>query len=72
MQSTFRPRPIGRAVLGSIALIGTVLVAAVVVVVGQPSSTAPPEGLRDNTPAVHALVNVHLVLAPGLVVIHRA
>jgi N-acetylglucosamine-6-phosphate deacetylase len=30
-----------------------------------PPSTTPPEGLRENTPAVHALVNAKLVVAPG-------
>src|SRR5688572_4806447 len=31
-------------------------------------STTPPEGLRENTPAIHALVNAKLVLAPGRVI----
>jgi imidazolonepropionase-like amidohydrolase len=49
-----------------------VLVAAVGVVVmvvgvgrGQPPTTVPPDGLRENTPAVHALVNAKVVLSPG-------
>ncbi|HZN66177.1 MAG TPA: amidohydrolase family protein, partial [Tepidisphaeraceae bacterium] len=33
--------------------------------VAQPPTTVPPDGLRDNTPAVHALVNAKLVLSPG-------
>src|SRR5687768_1110231 len=44
----------------AVALLGAALALA-----AQPPSTAPPEGLRDNTPAVHALVNARLVLAPG-------
>src|SRR5688572_10454310 len=50
------------------ALYGSPLVllaAAVLTVRGQPPSTVPPEGLRDNTPAVHALVNAKVVVAPG-------
>jgi len=31
----------------------------------QPPSTVQPDGLRQNTPAVHALVNARLVLSPG-------
>src|SRR4051812_10630156 len=31
----------------------------------QPPSTIPPNGLRDNTPAVHALINARIVVAPG-------
>jgi N-acetylglucosamine-6-phosphate deacetylase len=42
----------------AVALVGAAVLA-------QPPSTAQPEGLRDNTPAVHALVNARLVLAPG-------
>jgi imidazolonepropionase-like amidohydrolase len=32
------------------------------------AQTAPVEGLRDNTPRVHALVNARIVTAPGSVV----
>lgn len=31
-------------------------------------STAPPEGLRENTPSTHALVGARLVIAPGRVI----
>src|SRR3954454_944437 len=34
----------------------------------QPPSTVPPEGLRENTPAVHALLNARLVLSFGSVI----
>src|SRR3954471_2933367 len=34
----------------------------------QPPSTVPPDGLRENTPAVHALLNARLVLSPGRVI----
>jgi N-acetylglucosamine-6-phosphate deacetylase len=33
-----------------------------------PPTTAPVEGLRQNTPAVHALVNVRIVPEPGKVI----
>jgi len=32
------------------------------------SQTTPPEGLRKNTPAVHAFTNVRIVQAPGRVI----
>ncbi|CAN5714703.1 amidohydrolase family protein [soil metagenome] len=31
----------------------------------QPPSTVPPNGLRDNTPACHALVGAKIVTSPG-------
>lgn len=34
----------------------------------QPLSTAPPAGLRDKTPTVHALTNARIVIAPGRIV----
>ena len=34
----------------------------------QVDSTVPPDGLRENTPNVHALVNAKLVLSPGRVI----
>src|SRR4051794_32693110 len=48
------------AVLAAIAL-----AAAGLAVRGQPASTVPPDGLREHTPAVHALVGARVVLAPG-------
>ncbi|MBC8105386.1 MAG: amidohydrolase family protein [Anaerolineae bacterium] len=52
---------------------GSVLVAcaisifslAVSLLLAQPPSTVPPNGLRDNTPACHALVGAKIVIAPG-------
>jgi imidazolonepropionase-like amidohydrolase len=35
--------------------------------VPAPAQTTPTEGLRDNTPAVHALTNARIVVAPGRV-----
>jgi imidazolonepropionase-like amidohydrolase len=35
---------------------------------GAPPTTEPPAGLRDNTPAVHALVGARIVVAPGRVI----
>jgi imidazolonepropionase-like amidohydrolase len=32
------------------------------------SQTAPTEGLRDNTPKVHALVNARIVVSPGQII----
>jgi len=34
--------------------------------------TAPPTGLRENTPSTHALVDARLVVAPGKVIEHGA
>src|SRR4051812_49663825 len=53
--------------MGCAVLAVTVGVVAlfVEVVRGQPPSTVPPDGLRENTPAVHALVNARVVLSPG-------
>lgn len=36
--------------------------------VGVYSQTTPPEGIRKNTPAVHALTNARIVQAPGKVI----
>ena len=51
------------------------LLAAVALLVGgaspahsQITSTAPTEGLRENPPGVHALVNARLMVSPGHVV----
>lgn len=33
-----------------------------------PPNTRPVEGLRENTPSVHALMNVRIVVAPGRVI----
>src|SRR5262245_48578449 len=33
-----------------------------------PPDTRPVAGLRDNTPAIHALTNARLVVAPGRVI----
>lgn len=33
--------------------------------IAAPPSTRPVEGLRDHTPAVHALINARIVTAPG-------
>jgi imidazolonepropionase-like amidohydrolase len=55
-------RPLGCVLLALPALAFAV---AGFCVRAQPPSTVPPDGLRDNTPAVHALVNARLVLAPG-------
>ena len=32
------------------------------------SQTAPVEGIRENTPQVHALVNARIVQAPGRII----
>jgi imidazolonepropionase-like amidohydrolase len=32
------------------------------------AQTSPPEGLRDNTPAVHAFTNARIIQAPGKVI----
>src|SRR3954470_6742927 len=32
---------------------------------GQPPSTVPPNGLRDNPPGVHALVNAKILPSAG-------
>ncbi len=34
------------------------------------AQTEPVEGLRDNTPKVHALINARIVIAPGNVIAH--
>jgi imidazolonepropionase-like amidohydrolase len=47
--------------LASLAILGGHTAAA-------PPSTAPVEGLRQNTPAVHALTNVRIVPEPGRVI----
>src|SRR3712207_9247570 len=62
MRATSAVRPIRRALLSCASL----LVAwAALTTRAQPPSTVPPDGLRENTPAVHALVNARLVLSPG-------
>jgi hypothetical protein len=62
MRQSSPARPLGCARL---ALPGLVVAVASFCARAQPPSTVPPDGLRDNTPAVHALVNARLVLAPG-------
>lgn len=52
----------GRALL---ILSGLLLASSAPPVRAQPPTTAQPDGLRRNTPAVHALVNARLVLSPG-------
>src|SRR5687768_3690576 len=61
MQTLFAKPRVIRGVCG----LSLVVLAVVLTVRGQPPSTVPPEGLRDNTPAVHALVNAKIVVAPG-------
>ena len=62
MKAWFTQRRAGGALIGFAAgVVGLVCLA----VRGETPSTAPPEGLRENTPAVHALVNARLVLSPG-------
>lgn len=53
-----------------IALLLLVALAALVIQVSPaaPPTTSPVEGLRQNTPAVHALVNVRIVPEPGKVI----
>lgn len=51
-----------RAVL---LLSGLLLAAAGASAGAQAPSTVPPDGLRENIPAVHALVNARLVTSPG-------
>ena len=38
---------------------------ALMTVHAQPPSTVPPNGLRDNTPDVHALVNARIITSAG-------
>ena len=55
----------GRGVSAVVTLLLAMALAfAVVQSPAQPPSTVQPEGLRQNTPAVHALVNARLVLFP--------
>src|SRR5688572_13776286 len=65
MQTLFARRRVVRVASGFTLVL---LAAAGLTVHGQPPSTVPPEGLRDNTPAVHALVNAKVVVAPGKVI----
>ena len=60
MKASSPARPLRCALLASIGLSLSAFAA-----LAQPPSTVPPEGLRENTPAVHALVNARLVLSPG-------
>src|SRR2546426_12451528 len=62
MKSRVGARRLGCVVFSMAA---QVLVALAQLARGQPPSSAQPEGLRQNTLAVHALVNVKVVLAPG-------
>jgi N-acetylglucosamine-6-phosphate deacetylase len=48
-----------------LAVLLTLLCALMPPVSGQPPSTVPPNGLRDNTPDVHALLNARIVTAAG-------
>ena len=48
-------------VIGSLLLVGQHLPAA-------PPTTVPIEGLRQNTPAVHALTNLRIIPEPGKVI----
>ena len=52
------------------ALLLLIVLAALVVQdsPAAPPSTAPVEGLRQNTPAVHALINVRIIPEPGKVI----
>ena len=53
---------------GAIVALRVIALAAAAVALrasAQPPSSAQPEGLHDNTPAVHALINAKLVLSPG-------
>ena len=56
-----RPRLGLLLVLGLMLLVGRHVPAA-------PPSTVPVEGLRQNTPAVHALTNLRIVPEPGKVI----
>jgi len=45
-----------------------VLVLAFAAGTNASAQTTPPEGIRDNTPAVHAITNARIVQAPGKVI----
>jgi N-acetylglucosamine-6-phosphate deacetylase len=62
----FSPARPGRR--AAVVLACVLLGAAVGAARAQPPSTVPPDGLRENTPAVHALLNARLVLSPGRVI----
>jgi len=48
---------------------GLIVIAGVLGIArGAPPSTEPVEGLRQNTPSVHALVGARIVVAPGRVI----
>src|SRR3954466_15490085 len=54
------------SLLRCVALLISVSCALLVAtLLAQPPSTVPPNGLRDNTPACHALVGARIVVAPG-------
>lgn len=59
------PTPCRHSVAGAILLLGLALAGPVS---AEPPRTTPPEGLRDNTPRVHALRGARIVTAPGTVI----
>ncbi len=62
MRLAYHPSPMRRALTFSL-----VVLAGCTALAGS-GDTAPPQGMRDHTPRVHALVGGRLVLAPGRVV----
>ncbi|MDZ7292972.1 MAG: hypothetical protein ONB44_20880 [candidate division KSB1 bacterium] len=73
LQTVIRPYPISRQTLTrcltqklvSQLSVFLFLLWNVVAVLAQ---TTPTEGLRENTPKVHALINAKIVIAPGQVI----
>lgn len=61
---TRRPPP----VCGLWALFFAILAALFPVEATTQTSTSPPEGLRQNTPKVHAFTNAKIVVAPGVTI----
>jgi imidazolonepropionase-like amidohydrolase len=64
-RSTRSPQPSHMALAGLLTLLLTISAG-----LAQGPTTRPPEGLRDQTPSVHALVNARIVTGPGTVVPH--
>jgi len=58
-----RRRPWRLLFTGGLAIIALSLAGSLLV--AQPPFTAPANGLRDNTPACHALVGAKIIVAPG-------
>ncbi|MDZ7289623.1 MAG: amidohydrolase family protein [candidate division KSB1 bacterium] len=66
-KSSFQKTPSRSVDLTSIWWLGVFLLSCWCAALGY-AQTSPTEGLRDNTPKVHAFINARIVVAPGQII----